>query len=446
MYEKSRNNSSGVREPSRSMMLNLLEQSFVVLVLLYYTQAFARFLEVDTAGFADPNQSNPIAFALQLLIYSLAAVFMARHWKNILRTLGECKWISALVMLSVCSVAWSAAPDLTLRKSLTLIATTLFGFYFGVRYSNRQQLRIVSYTMVLVIVLSVLFVVFLPQYGVAYDSAHFGNWQGIYHQKNMLGRAAVLAVLVFGLVKWKGISKRFRWISVVVSLAIAILSGSATAIVALALLLLWIPGLKLLRVRRSHAIPLWSLGLMVAAVVLALAIANFGKLLLVLGRDATLTGRTELWSAVLNAISRKMWLGYGFNAFWRGMQGESATVLIAVRWAVVFAHNGFLDLALQLGIVGLVLFMIGYVAALRHAIGECCESGAAERLWPLMFLSFMLLFNLTDSTILAANNTYWILYVSASVSVMSPIKARFVRPPVLAMDTYGLPTSYSYLS
>jgi O-antigen ligase len=398
------------------MNLSTVEKGFSVLVLLYLTQAFDLLLP-QSAGFADPTQGNPTGFLIQLAIYSIAAIFIGLRWRSTLNSMMQCRWIMALVLLALLSALWSSAPDLTSKRALVLLSSTTFGLYFGRRFTIAEQLRLLSYAMALMVVLSIAFVFFLPEYGIAHDAAHFGNWQGIYHQKNMLGRAATLAVVAFCFTQWKGLKSPFRAVFIALSLVIIVMSGSATAIVVLAALLLWIPALRILKLGARTAVPVWIGAAFAAVGATTLVLSNLRVLLALLGRDITLTGRTELWQAVLLSIFRKPWLGYGFGAFWRGLQGDSASVLMAVHWAAMFSHNGFLDLALQLGFAGIVLFTISYIAVFRPALHLAFRAGDREALWPLMFLSFMFLLNFADSTILATNSSYWIIYVSVSASL-----------------------------
>src|SRR6185437_929559 len=122
-------------------MLNLIEKSFVVLVLLYFTQAFDHLLSPDAVtAFGDPTQSSSTGFVIQALIYTIAALFIGLRWKATLNSIKRCRWAVALSILALASTFWSAAPDLTARRSLVLLATTLFGLYFGRRYSLGQQL------------------------------------------------------------------------------------------------------------------------------------------------------------------------------------------------------------------------------------------------------------------------------------------------------------------
>src|SRR5262249_514880 len=68
------------------------------------------------------------------------------------------------------------------------------------------------------------------------------------------------------------------------------------------------------------------------------------------GKDPSLTGRAELWVQVVDAIRSRFWLGHGYGAFWLGWDGESALIWRVISWRPPTAHNGFLDMGLELGI------------------------------------------------------------------------------------------------
>jgi O-antigen ligase len=124
---------------------------------------------------------------------------------------------------------------------------------------------------------------------------------------------------------------------------------------------------------------------------------------------------------VIEMIRQYPWLGYGYGAFWAGgWSGESAHVSLWVsRFAndpvVVHAHNGFLDLLLDLGLLGLATFALGFSLATLRAVYWVRATRTAAGLWPLVYLTFILLYNFTESSILQHNNVFWILYVTVSM-------------------------------
>ncbi len=82
----------------------------------------------------------------------------------------------------------------------------------------------------------------------------------------------------------------------------------------------------------------------------------------------TLTGRTGIWSAVIDSIAKRPMLGYGYQAFWLGLEGESYRVILAVSWVLAQAQNGFIDVMLEMGAVGLAIVLLVFGFAFRDAV------------------------------------------------------------------------------
>ena len=124
----------------------------------------------------------------------------------------DAKWILALVAFAIASSAWSLDPVFSVRRSLVLLATTIYGIYFGGRFTIAEQLRLLSWTFALVIFSNLLMVIFLPQYGVDHGD-YFGAWLGAFPQKNLTARAMVVAALVFLFAE--AIARRWiRWVGI----------------------------------------------------------------------------------------------------------------------------------------------------------------------------------------------------------------------------------------
>ena len=139
--------------------------------------------------------------------------------------------------------------------------------------------------------------------------------------------------------------------------------------------------------------------------------------LTLLGRNSTLTGRTKLWHECLVSIMKRPLLGYGFDAFWHGMVGESARVILASHWLVPAAHNGALQLWLDLGGIGLGLFLVAYAVYARKSLRFYLTHEGHLRAWPLAYLAFIFFYNFTEVTELEQNNIFTMLMASLAVNV-----------------------------
>jgi len=207
---------------------------------------------------------------------------------------------------------------------------------------------------------------------------------------------------------------------------------------------------KVLRRRRALAVSFYVLaGLagLVGVIVTVWLVANAESILSALGRDITLSGRTVLWSALLDNVRERPWLGYGYGAFWTGGTGASARVynqLLNTGYGPhVSADNGILDLWLSLGLLGVLVFACGFVRVFLRAVRwvrltKTIEGHwplaylvfLEEGLWPLAYLGFFLVYNLVESSILTYNTILWLLYVEASLSiaVLAGLAGGLTRP------------------
>jgi O-antigen ligase len=164
-------------------------------------------------------------------------------------------------------------------------------------------------------------------------------------------------------------------------------------------------------------------GVVVFTGVAILVFQNVAGLLGLLGRDLTFSGRTNIWQAVLEAIMQRPLLGYGYAAFWNGLQGQSANVILALGWAVPHAHNGFLEVWLQLGLVGLSLLIATLVVAIRDF--SVCFTPTRSRAvdWYAGILIIIVLYNFAEPFLIRERSLAWLLYVTACVGLRSSAMA-----------------------
>ena len=228
----------------------------------------------------------------------------------------------------------------------------------------------------------------------------------------------IISVIAF--LASKGIHRRaVRWSFVVASITLAFLSNSLTSLVTIGVLLLLAPSYRLLRAKKTTLIPAMIIIGTGSAMAVVLAIRNQDIVLQLMDRTISLTGRTDIWRSVWDAISQRIVLGYGFNGFWNGIDGASANVILSLGWVAKHAHDGFLDLWLELGIVGLALFAVGFFSALRGAFRLLVNDRSAGTTWPMQYLAFMFFYHIAEGPILRQNSLYWALYTATVVYVSS---------------------------
>ena len=152
--------------------------------------------------------------------------------------------------------------------------------------------------------------------------------------------------------------------------------------------------------------------------------------------------------SALFALQRPWW-GYGYSAFWRGADGPSVGVWQLLSWPAPHAHNGLLNLWLDLGLIGVLLFLAGFSLSIKRAIRHLrTQQNLCIALWPCMFLGFFFLSNLTESSMVDPNTIFWIVYVSVfsmlsknSIVRRSQAADEVVRRPGFTFASVVIPAS-----
>jgi exopolysaccharide production protein ExoQ len=401
---------------------NLIEPIFTVLSLLQYSQAVVPLL--ITRGASEGDAISSFNFSLNVLlyfcIYTITSILLIARWKKVLYVLKRDRWIISIIGLSFISILWSNDPARTFSSSTALLGTTLFGLYFATRYSLKEQIKLLAWVYGIAIALSLLFAVLPPHYGIM-GGTHAGTFRGIYTHKNTFGKIMVPAGVVFILLTHS--MHRYRtliWAGFAVLVALLLLSQSTGSMSNFLILLGALWSYRTLRWRSQNLFPgLLSLGALGGGLIMLFSVEG-DRLFNWLGKDSTLTGRTDIWQFIVETIAKRPWLGYGFSAFWQGLDGDSAYIWRAARWNVPESHNGLLELGLALGCVGMVIFLFGFWVTLVRAIAAVRASKTPEELWLLLCLTYLVLANLTESSLLVQNNIFWVLYSATAFTVLIP--------------------------
>lgn len=392
---------------------------FTIVVLTLATGAFQSLI-IDTSTSKAVTEGNSLLQVVWASVYVVVAIRAAQQYHAIVEVVRANKLLIAFVLLTVFSTLWSADPGLTLRRGVALLGTTLFGIDFAVRYSIRDQLRLLAITLGGVVVLSVVMQVFFPGAIPTVDEIYPDAWVGAFSQKNEFGRVVVLTTMVLLTAVSRSVSGVMTAIAAIVAaLALIIAAQSMTSFVALVGLMLILQYAPILRWSKGIRTVLQVLGGVIALPTLYLLVHNRTAVTEMLGRNSSLSGRVKIWALSVSSIGIKPIFGYGYNAFWN-VSTEAMRINAALKWRVPHAHNAYLELALELGLVGLALYVAAYVVALRRAAAYMRTHRGHSAKWPLIYLGFVLLYSFTESAVCTPNSIFWMLFAAAAISVTQP--------------------------
>jgi exopolysaccharide production protein ExoQ len=130
-----------------------------------------------------------------------------------------------------------------------------------------------------------------------------------------------------------------------------------------------------------------------------------------------------IWAAVWDAIIQRPLLGYGYEAFWQGLQGASKNVVLIAGWSLSQAQSGYLDLWLQLGVFGVAALVLMTLQAGVYAI-RCFRyrSNAAFVRWCIVVILCNLVYNIGESDF-GYLRILWLLFVMACIGLEKEAEA-----------------------
>jgi exopolysaccharide production protein ExoQ len=377
-------------------------------------------------GFLHPNEiahqgdySHEISTAAaaqdrleQVVIWLICLFSMLPLLRRIIHDLVEFKIIAAIPFIAMLSAIWAPEPFETLRRGVYLFLTVIFGMYLSERFGPNQQMRLFLFVGYAAVILSLLAIFFLPRYGLGFT----GEWKGIFGHKNDMGVFVIfLLTPAFHL---RGESRILRLLYVLAGLLLIYKSQSRTAWVICLGYFGYVLAVRYMgQLRRVDQLFVVLFGCLIVIIIGIGVYQSAGALTGVLGKNATLSGRTRIWSAVITAISKRPLLGYGYGGFWRGLTGESGNVILSVGFNVPHAHSGYLNIWLQLGAVGLSLFIVSLVTALRSAFRAMTSMRPAYIDWYLGLIFLIIISNTDESYILNINEMTTILFVMAYIGL-----------------------------
>lgn len=360
------------------------------------------------------NQTVSEGTASNKIVWLLLAGMAGYFWlntgnKELRRAHLHIVLLFAYLLLEIVSAFWSDVPAISLRRSMQqalLLFCVIAPFVMAV---DRQQiLDKVCWIFAAVIVINVLT---LPLFGVP----DFG-YRGIYSQKNSLGQIVTTGFffLVYASARHQG---RLRWLFAALALlaiGLCAVSHSKTSIGLLIVTPLsagLIVSLSRIQDPLARAIAVVMCLTFAVAVVAASMLIPFGigDISEVIFHDTTFTGRTKIWAFAGYYINQAPFVGYGFGSFW-GVGDATRALGEGFIAGLLQAHNGYVDVVLEMGYVGLLLVTVLTIGLFLSILRLARHDGITGLLL-LTCLLFVLLNNAMESSLFRSYVPLWMVFL-----------------------------------
>jgi exopolysaccharide production protein ExoQ len=386
----------------------LIQKFTLGIVAFILSGAMWRFLSAGTGE--DATEGDTQIQIILVVLYLAVAVLALSEFRHTMESIRRTPAIVGLLLLALASPLWAEMPDLVFRRAMALAGTCLFGIVLAARFSFLEQLKMLRWVLRFAAVLSVTIVI-LGHGVIASNGGE--SVRGVFNHKNRLGAAMALALLV----EWY-IPEQARWLKVIKSISLGLVaslllySNSMTSVVTVAVTLLIMWAFRTIYHRYKLLVPVLFPILLFAGLLFGAMGVSVGSLTESMGRSSDLTGRTELWGSIATMILDRPILGFGFSGFWEGASTEASVVENNIGWSPSYSHNGYLEITLSLGLVGLFLFLWILRTGLRRALLYAENPRSTLDLWPLAFLVLFTIHNFAECTILWQNCLEWSLCVT----------------------------------
>lgn len=411
--------SNKLQTPINVIDLLIKINSFILIYVTFFTTniPFDPSNYADTFGGETTNIRNQIVY---LFLFFSSLVILSKRFDNILSFIRSEKYLSLFILLCLLSAIWSDYSFLSIKRSFQLFVMFLVIVEALVNIDPKILLKQLKIVVSIYLFFNLYACRFIPA---AIDPV-FGTWRGMEVQKNWLAQNSLyclLSSIVFFRFDKTRYMKLFDSLLILVSVLIIYKAHSSTNLIAVVIIVFMGIIFQIESIFNNLGIGRSILGLTflfiltLGGIFLIFSSEIFGLIPGYFGKDTTLSGRVDIWDFVWNDIAKRLLLGYGFATYW--IMGSSRLEIFASYFEgfmVNEAHNGYLEILLQLGVIGFIFFLFPIIAYVYRMFK--LNSNIAI----LIFVSIMTL-NYTESVLFKVGlgvTTFYFMstYVALSVN------------------------------
>jgi O-antigen ligase len=342
----------------------------------FLAQTVGAFAALDRIlyGEWDGKTGDKLSQILNLILIAVSFLLFFRGFRQS-RSVGTGGALAlSLAIFLALSGLWSIDPATSTRRGLQYLFFVIGTIGITRNLDGDEFMRLLR----LVCILSALAA--LPLFVVSPGIVMMGDGRdvrGVFSHKNVLGQVMAAGVLasLHGMRVESG-RRSVNFLMLIVLIASALASRSGTAFVVI-IIFCSVDAIAVLYRRGGvmRLVAVFAVALLIPVLAIFMLFPDLA--LGMLGKDATLTGRTDLWAYVMDFIAQRPILGWGFLAFWQPTNPLAEEVSTTLGWRVPEAHNGLLELLLEVGIVGTGAFLVLWIRNVAIAL-RCLWTSAKD--------------------------------------------------------------------
>jgi exopolysaccharide production protein ExoQ len=371
-------------------------------------------------GAQSMEEGNPLDAFVYFALIAAGIYILNKRQVSLSEVFRNNGWLMAFLVYCLISIAWSDFPFVAFKRWIKILGHPVMVLVLFTEPAPEEALiRLMKRSAYILVPLSIMFIKYYPEYGRSFD-----EWTGqplnlgIMGDKNQLGWVCMILgfFYLWHLLKTLNTEKsKARRNELILTAAFIYMvwwllskADSATSLFSLLIgtVVMLILGRRFVN---KNALGTYALLVVFALVVGEFVFGIFEYIVDLSGHDATISGRSQLWSELLAFHSNPIF-GTGFESFWLG--DRLRTLWATHWWHPNEAHNGYLETYLNLGLIGLFLLLGLIVAAFRKIHVEMLSNFELGR-FRMGFLAAVIVYNWTESSFKGLSPIWFVFYMIA---------------------------------
>jgi O-antigen ligase len=374
------------------------------------------------------EEGNPVDATVFSLLIGTGIFILARRRVTLLQIVRDNPWLSLFFVYCAVSILWSDFPFVAFKRWIKEIGHLVMVLVVLTEDDPTEATKALIRRFSFVLIpLSVILIRYYPNLGIEYSYwSGAQSYKGVTTSKNMLGNLCLVSGVFFfwsWFTMWRNkarsVDKHDLFIHMVFLAMIwwlLTLASSATSLLCLGIGICIIVGLELQAMRKSSRARAFVIVSSLLLLFLLEEVFDLSQVIIAsMGRDPTLTGRSEIWGEVINLVPNPL-IGTGYDSFWLGDRLKQ--MWAKHWWNPTGSHNGYLETYINLGWIGLVLLCLLLVGIFRKIQRQAMSDYDYAR-FAMAMLIIALVYNITE---VAFKGTMLIWFMLILIAVKAPAR------------------------
>jgi len=376
---------------------------------------YEKITEAENLGTS--NIINQIVFGS---LFVISVILLIPKRKELFNLIKREKFLTIFLFWCLITIIWSNYALVSLKRYIQYLTTVTVTLSVLLHVKDTKQIINVFK----IIIGGYLMIALLTIFTIPGALDRFGIWRGVASHKNTLGQISLVSVIFFTAIFKKEYSLKSKTIvAILIIMAIVLLFGSQSSTSIFTFLILFVLTATLLIDKFFEPIGIRKT---VSLFIMFVVMVMFISIMLVVpeiiedavgstGKDLTFTGRVDLWADIWKEAQNHLLIGTGFQGYWVVTSTKVELLFEIYSWLPTQAHNGYLDIINEVGIIGIILFsfiLINYFINLTRV--------KQKQIWK-WFIIAALIINITESAFIRPKVVVGVMFIFSYIALFSDI-------------------------